>query len=161
MTTSGIPYDLSECDRALIEHLNAHVDSEKEMIGLYDSLSDDEHPYVSFIAQLIGDDEARHHRLFVEWIETIKALGELRDAPNGIPHVDHHRVDPQTIKMVDRLLAFEEEDLAASRNLRREVRGVRTSTLWGVLVEIVIADTRKHIKVLKFLRARLVERKTL
>lgn len=158
MTTSGIPYDLSECDRELIEHLGTHVESEKEVIDLYEALSHDEHPYVAFIADLIGEDEARHHRLFLEWIETIKALAELRDAPDGIPHVDYHHVAPETISIVDRLLAFEVEDLATTRNLRREIRSVRTSTLWGMLVEFLIADTKKHIKVLKFLRARLVER---
>lgn len=158
MTTSRIPHDLSEVDRALIEHLDSHVESEKEVIGLYEALAHDDHPYVAFIADLIGEDEARHHRLFIEWIETIKALAELRDAPDGIPHVDYHPVPAETIAMVDRLLEFEQEDLAASRSLRREIRGVRTSTLWGMLVELVIADTKKHIKVLKFLRARLAER---
>jgi rubrerythrin len=156
--TSQIPYDLAECDRDLIEHLNSHVESEKEVIDLYEALAHDDHPYVAFIANLIGEDEARHHKLFLEWIETIKALAELRDAPDGIPHVDYHPVAPQTIQMVDQLLAFEEADLRASRSLRREIRSVRTSTLWGMLIELVIADTKKHIKVLKFLRARLAER---
>ena len=63
--------------------------------------------------------------------------------------------------MVDRLLKFERKDLAASRSLRREIRSVRTSTLWGMLVELVIADTNKHIKVLKFLRDRLAEQEVL
>ncbi len=160
MTISRIPHDLSECDRVLIEHLGAHVESEKEVIDLYDALAHDEHPYVSYIAELIGDDEARHHRLFLEWIETIKALAELRDAPDGIPHVDYHPVAAETISMVDRLLAFEEDDLATTRNLRREIRSVRNSTLWGMLVAMLIADTKKHIKMLKFLRARLAERET-
>ena len=160
MTTSRLPHDLSECDRVLIEHLTAHVDSEKEVIDLYESLAHDEHPYVAFIAELIGEDEARHHRLFLEWIETITALAELRDAPDGIPHVDYHHVSAETISMVERLLAFEEEDLATTRKLRREIKSVRTSTLWGMLVEFLIADTKKHIKVLKFLRARLIERES-
>jgi hypothetical protein len=158
MTTSRIPYDLSEYDRKLIEHLDEHVSSEKEVIDLYDALAHDDHPYVSFIAELIGEDEARHHRLFTEWIETIKALAELRDAPDGIPHVDYHPVDPETIHLVDKLLHFEQADLAAARKLRREIREVRTATLWGMLMELVIADTKKHIKVLKFLRDRLAER---
>jgi hypothetical protein len=158
MTTSRIPHDLSEVDRALIEHLSSHVETEKEMEGLYEALAHDDHPYVSYVAELIAEDEARHHRLFLEWIETIKALAELRDAPDGIPHIDYHPVPPETIAMVNRLLKFEEADLAASRSLRREIRNVRTSTLWGMLVELVIADTKKHIKVLKFLRDRLEER---
>ena len=158
MTSSRVPHDLSECDRTLIDHLNAHVESEKEVIDLYEALAHDEHPYVRFVAELIGEDEARHHRLFEEWIETIKALAELRDAPDGIPHVDFRPVPPETIEMVERLLDFEEADLATTRDLRRQIRDVRTSTLWGMLVDLVIADTKKHIKVLKFLRARLEER---
>jgi hypothetical protein len=158
MTTSQVPHDLSEYDRQLIEHLEEHVSAEKEVIDLYDALAHDDHPYVAFIAELIGEDEARHHRLFTEWIETIKALAELRDAPDGIPHVDYHPVDPETIHLVDKLLAFEEADLGAAKKLRRDLHSVRTATLWGMLIELVIADTKKHIKVLKFLRARLGER---
>ena len=158
MITSRIPHDLSEYDRRLIEHLDEHVTSEKEVIDLYDALAHDEHPYVAFIAELIGEDEARHHRLFTEWIETIKALAELRDAPDGIPHVDYHAVDPETIELVDKLLHFEEADLAAAKKLRHEIRSMRTATLWSMLMELVIADTKKHIKVLKFLRDRLSER---
>ena len=158
MTSSRVPHDLSQCDRTLIEHLSAHVESEKEVIDLYEALAHDEHPYVRFVADLIGEDEARHHRLFEEWIETIKALAELRDATDGIPHVDFRPVPRETISMVERLLEFEEADLVTTRELRREVRDVRTATLWGMLVDLVIADTKKHIKVLKFLRARLLER---
>ena len=158
MTTSRIPYDLSEYDRNLIEHLEEHVSAEKEVIDLYDALAHDDHPYVAFIAELIGEDEARHHRLFTEWIETIKALAELRDAPDGIPHVDYHPVDPETVYLVDKLLDIEEADLAAAKRLRHQIRDVRTATLWSMLMELVIADTKKHIKVLKFLRARLAER---
>ncbi len=158
MTTSRLPHDLSEYDRRLIEHLDEHVTSEKEAIDLYDALAHDEHPYVAFIAELIGEDEARHHRLFIEWIETIKALAELREAPDGIPHVDYHPVDPETIHLVDKLLDFEEADLSAAKKLSHEIRSVRTATLWGMLMELVIADTKKHIKVLKFLRDRLAER---
>lgn len=159
MTTTRIPHDLSEVDRVLIGHLESHVAAEQEVIDLYDKLAGDEHPYVSYIANLIGEDEARHHRLFVEWIETIKALAELRDAPDGIPHVDFQPVSADTIEMVDRLLDFEFDDLAEVRKLRHEIREVRTSTLWGMLVELMIADTKKHIKILKFLRGRLAERK--
>jgi rubrerythrin len=158
MSTSRTPHDLSEYDRKLIDHLEEHVTAEQEVIDLYDALAHDDHPYVSFIAELIGEDEARHHRLFVEWIETIKALAELREAPDGIPHVDYHPVDPETIHLVDKLLDFEEADLSAAKKLRHEIRDVRTATLWGMLMELVIADTKKHIKVLKFLRDRLAER---
>ena len=153
-----MPHDLSECDRVLIEHLQSHVDTESEVIDVYEELTHDDHPYVAYIAELIGEDEARHHRLFLEWIETIKALAELRDAPDTIPHVDYHPVSHKAINMVERLLAFEEADLDEGKKLRREIRDVRTSTLWGMSVELVIADTKKHIKVLKFLRARLAER---
>jgi hypothetical protein len=158
MTLSGVPHDLSECDRALIEHLDEHVQSEMEVIGLYETLSNDAHPYVAFVAELIGADEARHHHLFMEWIETIKALAELREAPDGIPHVDYRPVAASTMAMVEKLLEFEEADLAATKALRREIREVRDSTLWGMLTQLLVDDTKKHIMMLKFLHARLSER---
>jgi hypothetical protein len=158
MTTTRIPHDLSEFDRKLVDHLSEHVTSEREMIELYDALGQDDHPYVAFIARLIGDDEARHHRLFTEWIETIAALAELREPEDGIPHVDYRPVDLETIAMVERLIEFEENDLGEAKKLRQELKTVRTSTLWGVLIELVIADTKKHIRLLKFLRDRLTER---
>lgn len=159
MTTSRIPHDLSEVDRVLIGHLESHVAAEAEVIDLYDALANDEHPYVGYVANLIAEDEARHHRLFAEWIETIKALAELREAPDAIPHIDYQPVSQRTMSMVERLLEFEQDDLAEVRKLRHEIRDVRNSTLWGMLVELMIADTKKHIKVLKFLRDRLAERK--
>ena len=160
MATSRVPHDLSQFDRDLIHHLEAHVESEKEVIRLYDTLSYDEHPYVAFLAQMIREDEARHHRLFLEWIETITSMAELRDTSDGIPHIDRQSVSPDTIHMVKRLIAFEEEDLEVTRKLRHEIRGVRTSTLWGVLAEVLIADTKKHITMLRFLLDRLNERQS-
>src|SRR4051812_583228 len=99
MTSRRIPHDLGEFDRALIEHLDSHVAAEQEVIDLYAALANDEHPYVAYIAELIGEDEARHHRLFSEWIETITALAELRSSPDAIPHVDYRAVSPETVAM--------------------------------------------------------------
>jgi hypothetical protein len=158
MNSTGIPYDLSEVDRELIHHLGTHVDSEQEVLDLYQRLSSNDHPYIAFIAGLIGEDETRHHRLFLDWIETIKALAELRDSPDAIPHLDRRPVDLDTVDSVKRLLAFEEEDLVAVKRLRREVHDVRNTTLWGALVDYLIADTKKHIKMLHFLLARIDER---
>ena len=158
MTMAHIPHDLGELDRELIQHLFSHVEAEKEVLKLYDELSYNEHPYVAFLAGLIREDEARHHQLFLNWIETIKALAELRDSPDAIPHLDRRPVDVDTVRSVQRLLAFEEEDLGALKSLRKEIHDLRTSTLWGAIVDYLTADTRKHIKMLEFLTDRLDER---
>lgn len=137
----------------LYSHLENHIQAEAGMEDLYETLAATGHPYITFLANLIGEDEARHHRLFQEWMESIRAMATL-DKP-GIPALDRTPVNAETMALVDRLLQFEKADLTAVKALRKEIGDMVDTTVWGALIESLIADTNKHIGMLKFIKKHL------
>ena len=143
----------STSERALYAHLENHIQAESGMEDLYDLLAGTGHPYIAFLANLIGEDEARHHRLFQEWMDSIRAMAVLEEG--RIPNLDRKAVSPETIALVDRLLEFEKADLAAVRKLRKEITDMLDTTVWGALIETLVADTQKHIGILKFIKRHL------
>ena len=52
----------------------------------------------------------------------------------------------------DRFLAFERADLKSLRQLEKELRPVRDTTLFSVLIQVMEFDTKKHIAILEFIR---------
>jgi hypothetical protein len=48
----------------------------------------------------------------------------------------------------------EERDIAELKRLKRELRDVKDTSLWELLVELMQRDTEKHIAILKFVRKR-------
>ena len=146
--------DPSPSERVLYAHLENHIQAESGMEDLYETLASTNHPYITFLANLIGEDEARHHRLFQEWMESIKAMAVL-DSPKGLPAVDRQPVNAETVALVDRLLQFEKADLVAVKRLRKEIGDMVDTTIWGALIETLIADTNKHINILRFVKKHL------
>ena len=86
-------------------------------------------------------------------MESIRAMATL-DKP-GIPALDRAPVNPETAALVDRLLQFEKADLVAVKALRKEIGDMADTTVWGALIETLIADTNKHIGMLKFIKKHL------
>jgi hypothetical protein len=155
--TSPMPLvgpDASAAERTLYAHLQAHVEAEAGMEDLYEHLTGCGHPYVEYLARLIALDEARHHRLFQEWMEAIASMAELQPA-TSVPALDYRPVSPETMALVERLLRFERDDRAAVKQLRRDISDAIDTTVWGVLIESLIADTEKHIGMLKFIKKHL------
>ncbi len=50
------------------------------------------------------------------------------------------------------LLENEERDIGELRRLERELRDVKDTTPWELLVEVMQRDAEKHIAILKFVR---------
>jgi rubrerythrin len=155
MTATHLPTNLSASERLLYEHLQQHIQTESGMEDLYDTLAACGHPYITFLADLIAQDEARHHRIFQDWMDSLKAMSELDQGKEPIPLVDRAPVHPETIALVDRLLEFEKDDLAAVKKLRKEVADVGEFGVWQALLETLVADTQKHIGILKFIKKQL------
>ena len=151
-TPSGLSgTDPSPSDRVLYAHLENHIQAESGMEDLYETLAATSHPYITFLANLIGEDEARHHRLFREWMESIRAMATL-DTSKGLPPIGRQPVSAETLALVDRLIQFEKADLASVRQLRKEISDMVDTTVWGALLETLVADTQKHIGILKFIK---------
>ena len=56
--------------------------------------------------------------------------------------------------MTRKLRRAEEADYRKLRRLRRQVATYGESTMWGLLVELMMLDTKKHAAMLRFLERR-------
>lgn len=143
-------------EQRLFDHLTSHLDTEVDIVREYQALADDAEaaPALRYVAAMIVDDERRHHQLFADLAESVRQMGELRDEDEPIPSLrglwaDADRVLPLT----ERLMAVERADAKELKALAHELRDVKDTTLYGLLVELMRHDTEKHLMILRFLRA--------
>src|SRR5690606_3061037 len=68
-----------------------------------------------------------------------------------IPNLDLDSVGADEIlDITRRFLQTEKDDLAELERLARKMSDKRDTTLWGVLVDIMLRDTKQHISILEF-----------
>lgn len=156
MTTTNIP-GASVWEQEMYDHLVSHGQVEGAILDEYKSLAEGEETSHAFryLAEIILEDEVRHHQVFADLAEAMKQMGEIHvdDAP--IPHLSGLRRDKDLILDVTRrLLEVERDDAKALKDLAKKYKPYKDTTMWGLLVELMRLDTEKHIKILKFMRDR-------
>ena len=150
MTDIDVPHGLSTSEADLYRHLMTHVEFESSMADKYELLTESQSEYVAFLAALIAEDERRHHHLYDQWAESLRGIAELR--ATGLPLLDPEPEPALLIEAVEALLAFERQDAVELKQLGKQIKDVRDTTLWGLVIELMQADTAKHIKILTFIR---------
>ena len=106
---------------------------------------------LNYVINLLLDDERRHHRYFNELASSLKSESELSGDDPVVPRLDLDRVDRAELReTTERLLEHEKSDAKELERLRKELRDVKDTTLWGLLVDIMLRDTEKHIAILRF-----------
>jgi hypothetical protein len=149
----------SEWDQNLLAHFQAHVEGEWELLEEYAKVGEGAPEYVRYLVDLILADEARHHQTFRELVNRIRSDVDWRDYGPRVPYIDRDRAQgPALAAASERLLAFERDDEHALHRLQRELRPVRDTTLFSLLVKVMELDTKKHIAILEFIRDRATER---
>jgi len=136
----------------IIDRLQDHMDSEREALTRYGQLAEtapDGH--VRFLMQLILEDEVRHHKLFAEMTEHLRREMDQRGEPD-LPDL-RRTMDADALRAETKdLLALERADLKELKDLRNEVTKVADTRWWSALIDVMDADNRKHIAILKFVR---------
>ncbi len=145
----------SSVQRAAVDRLRHHTESEKEIIEAYARLAatgpDD---FVRYLARLIVEDEQRHHALLAEMLNTLQAQVRWERAPRAsVPEVPHSGTSVTLRGEIQQLLAAEKADAASLRQLRRDLRKLRDTSLLALIVELMELDTAKHVRILEFIRA--------
>jgi hypothetical protein len=144
-------------EQDLYDYLCDHVATEGAMLEEYQRLAQDQSasPAFRYVANLILADERRHHQIFNDLAESIRQSAELRSEDEPIPPLHGLEADRNRIEAVTaRLLAAERADAKELKRLAKQLKDVRDTTLWGLLVELMQDDTAKHIKILSFIRDR-------
>lgn len=146
---------------ALVEQVVRHGREEGVLLAEYASLVDRApSPAVRYLMELILADERRHHRNLVEMASAM-AWGEMPGTPAGAtPALDGGlEPDDEIAAATRRLLAHERHDHAELLRLRRRLRPYSDTTLWSLLVDLMIADTEKHQRILGFVLDHLASRR--
>ncbi len=137
--------------RELVELLSHHGSEEGAILASYEELANEsEDESIRYLVKLVLDDERRHHRLLAEMANamvwgTVKATAEP-----ATPDLSR-RMDADLLAQTKQLRQFEENDARHLEQLRKRLRPYADTTLWVLLVDLMLLDTKKHTTILKFL----------
>ena len=146
-------------ERELYEHLMHHMEQEGAVLGEYQKLTETAPPAFAYLAGLILDDERRHHALLRDLAETIRLQSTLTVDALPIPDLGFVADAREIVEQTQRLLEMEQDDVKELQRLERELKDVRDTTLWALVVEMMKADNNKHQQILKFILARAKDRR--
>lgn len=158
MTTNTAGRRLTELagspwDEQLLAHFDAHVTGELDLLEGYLSFRDTGPEHVRYLIDMILQDEARHHQTFTELVNRLRSDIDFRDYEPKVPYLRREHASREgLIEATDRFLAFERADAKSLHQLQKELRPVRDTTLFALLVKLMELDTEKHIAILEFIR---------
>ena len=157
MGTTSPSAGLSTWEAELLEHLTKHLETEGDLLASYQHLAETAHaPYASYLIDLIVEDETRHHRLFTEFVNALRAPVEPVDGTQ-VPTVTSATDARELLEATERFLKAERVDARNLKHLARikELRSMRGHSVWPLLVELMERDTKKHQAILRFIRTQL------
>ena len=141
-------------EEKLYSHLVGHVAQEYELLSEYAKAAEGtESKAMAYIVRLLLEDEMRHHRLFTELADSLRGMIDHNAEP-VVPWSDFERADREKLlPLIERLLILEAQDKRELKELQGDLRDMRETTLWALLVDTMQRDTSKHIALLRFARA--------
>ncbi len=144
----------SPWERQLHAHLSAHVETERALLQKYTEVAErTDSKAFGYLVKLLIDDEMRHHRLFSELAGSLETEALVKGEEPAVPYLDFHRADHDAVlEGAKELLENEERDVGELKRLQRDLRDVKDTSLWALLVELMHRDTEKHIAILNFVR---------
>lgn len=136
--------------RDLVELLARHGAEEGRLLAEYErAASSASDPAARYLIDLIMEDERRHHRMLVE-LATSMAWGTLSSVESSVPPLGWH-LDEELLAASRTLREYEEKDRRELKALKKMLRPFEETTLWSLLVQIILLDTEKHATILRFL----------
>lgn len=136
--------------RTLVELLAKHGSEEGRMLADYERVSASAtDPAARYLIDLILDDERRHHRMLAE-LATAMAWSTFGKGESSVPSLGWE-VDEELATATRRLREYEEADRRELHALSKRLRPFEETTLWGLIVQMMILDTEKHATILRFL----------
>jgi hypothetical protein len=149
ITSEIPPPPISAFDATVLAHLTEHLAGESEILDEYHLLAASPDAPVRYLAQLIIEDEERHHRVLTELANQFRSTASLGEREPQVPWLTKSTDRHGLARSVRRLRKFERRDLRQLRRLARRLRPIRDSSLDPVIVATLEMDTRKHLRYLR------------
>lgn len=139
-------------EQNLYSHLAEHAKREVQLLeGYLEAAEDSDSKAFAFVVGLLVEDERRHHRHFADLAASLRNDVDVSPDDPAIPRLDFHRSDREKVLAQTRtLIANEKADRDELKQLRKELRDLKDTTLWALLVETMQLDTEKHLAILNF-----------
>src|SRR5271165_6831634 len=148
--------------RDLHAHLTTHVEIERGMLEEYRAAAETSSSKAfQYLVNLLIEDEIRHHRIFLELADSLETMSLRPLEDPEIPYLDFNRSNSQAISdLTEKLLEKEQQDTVELKRFQRELRDVKDTSIWGLLVDLMERDTQKHIAILRFVKLQAKRRAT-
>jgi hypothetical protein len=136
--------------RQLVALLAKHGSEEGRMLAEYEHLAHSTNDRAAkYVIDVILQDERLHHHMLVQ-LATAMAWNTLEGTDMSVPPLGWH-MDEKLRAATRRLREFEEMDRRELEALRKRLRPYEETTLWALIVDIMLLDTQKHARILRFL----------
>src|SRR5262249_1000733 len=141
-------------EEQLYEHLTSHEEKERGILVKYqEAASESKSAAFAYLANLIVADEIRHHQTFRDLASALKSEAELRPEEPVIPRLDVSKSNPQRVlELTQQLLESERADAKDLHRLAGQMKDIKDTTIWWLLVRLMEMDTAKHVEILEFVR---------
>lgn len=139
-------------ERELVHLLSTHAQKETAILERYRRFSvEATSPAARYLVKLIVDDEERHHRLLAEMANAIAWEG--RSPVPSVPDIFAAH-DDALLAETQELLDAERADSRELKRLQRRLETFGDTTMWPLIVDLMLLDTEKHIHMLRFIASR-------
>ena len=140
--------------RELVELIVRHGAEEGALLATYEELATEApDESVRYLINLILEDEHRHHRMLAE-LSNAMAWGVAVEPPVAtVPRLPGE-VSGALLEQTKLLRKSEEADYRDLRRIKRSLRPFADTTLWVLIVDLMLLDTKKHATILRFLERR-------
>jgi hypothetical protein len=141
-------------DRQVLEVLLGRIADEESALRAYgDELGVRKQPGIRYVVDLLRQEGERHHAWLVATANSLaEHVSGVASGPT-VPRLAYQSHDGVSIEaFTRRMIAAERRDRASLRIPIWKLRPVSDTTLWSFLVDWMIEDTRKHIRMLRSLR---------
>ena len=140
--------------RDLVELIARHGAEEGELLATYERLATEApDASVRYLIDLILEDERRHHRLLAE-LSNAMAWDSVGQPPEPVTPRLPRKISGALYEQTRLLRKSEQADYRALRRIRRRLRPFASTTLWGLIIDLMLLDTKKHATILRFLERR-------
>lgn len=139
-------------ERELVHLLTTHAHKESAILERYRRFAvEATAPAARYLVKLIVDDEERHHRLLAEMANAIAWEGQSPVPTLPDAFGDH---DDMLVTETQALLDAERADSRELKLLQRRLETFGDTTMWPLIVDLMLLDTEKHIHILRFIASR-------